>query len=424
MSEEKREAVVLAEKKLAEIKANKDKKEAESKAAAEKENKDSSSKDTSKQKEGEGSEAKEAKEKAEAQAKVDAGILEKDEKDLSDTEKARKVELDEIKKKKDESQTPEQKMQKRIGELSGELKDIKRYSDEKDTKAQAKIKELEDNLAKLNKVQNKEDQKTQEEITRTEANKAEQDRLTKWKDEDKDKPYAERRHMSDDELSDFFVTDQVGAQKWISESTIRNHEAKKKDVEDRATSAYVKELMRDQNASAARTLIKHPELDTIKREGELKAEGKEPKEIQKIIYDENEKVRIVTDIMRKNPEWLQEKDGPERAVAEMEKIMSGNTKSEKKEKKEEKGETQEERDARIREEGAVAERARLASLDEGAGSSHQKETKEAVAVTAEDKELQRLGKRSGISYKKLKERQAFRKERGYGRPLSKEERDS
>ena len=83
-------------------------------------------------------------------------------------------------------------------------------------------------------------------------------------------------------------------------------------------------------------MVKHPEVDASKRAKELRAEGKSEKEITDTIMSENDKLRLLTEITRSDPKYLTSENGPEMAMAEMEKrLKASGTNTEDKSKIEE-----------------------------------------------------------------------------------------
>jgi hypothetical protein len=320
---------------------------------------------------------------AEAKAKVDEEILAKDEADLSEPEKTRKAELEEIKSKKT---TPEEKIQKRFDELTGQIKSLKNER----VKDVERIEKLEQEKADLEKkiVAPKAEEEKVDALK-----KAETERLGKYLEEDKDKPLAERREMSKEELEGFLSDDYVAATEWIAERSIRRaterHQFKNKTDSDVKTKVFIEK----QNASAAKTLEKHPELNVDSRIVELKAEGKSAKEIHETISKENVKYRLANKIIAEHPEYFQAENGPELVVAEMERQLK---------KPSSPKETEEEREARIREEGAEAERQRQGAIDEGLDPSQRGRKPDNKGKSEFQIKQEKIAQRAGITPERLK----------------------
>lgn len=337
-------------------------------------------------------EATKKREEAEAQVKEDKRILETPEDKLNDEEKKRKVVLLDIKTKEDakvKEKTRQDKIDKRIGELTGELKDMKRDKGAD----KEKITSLKEELKKL-KGEGSAD------AGKDEEKKAEESRITKYTEEDKDKPREERREMTDEELNDWLVEDYVGAQKWMTRQEIRRDRERGQYVKGKKYQAYLKELNDKQSPHVAELTKKHPELDVSKRQEELKKEGKSAKEIHEILCGENEKYKLMTEILAKNPDILFEDDGPKKLGAELEKVL----KPSKKEDVTDKEKKKEEEDARKQKElddAVEAEIKRREEADANAGPSSSRAGDGTDVKSDFDKEQERLGKKVGISPERL-----------------------
>ena len=342
--------------------------------------------------------AKDVREKAEAQVKEDERILDAPDDKLDDKAKTRKTELLKIKDKK----SKQDKLDKRFSELTSKIKDLETSGKSKNGEMDALKKELAD--LKKSPASEKDDEKKLEK-------KAIEDRITKLIEEDKGKPREERREMNDEDLADWLTEDLANAQAWISERTL----------DRRLFRETYREATRDYKARIAlygrqkpyedKILAKHPELNTKAREEALKAEGKKPEEIHKILCAENEKYKIVTEIIRANPkEYLDKDNGAELIELELEKRLTKPAKEKTDaEKKAEADKLKADEEARIRGEGAAAEAERLANLDENISSSREgdRDTKSDT-----DKKREALASKVGISKEALAKSVARRKEMG------------
>lgn len=303
-------------------------------------------------------EAKKAEEeKAASDAKAaeeEKRLLEAKEEDLSEEDKTKKKELLILKKTEKEAQR-DANIQKRIDELVGELKAEKaaRIQDKE------KISELESKLSNLKSTVERAPEKAQQEIKNLEAS-----RIKKYEEEDQSLPRNERREMSRDELESWLAEDLVAAQEWIADRQLRRRDERANDIRklnsepDSESRNKAEIIVTKQQESKERVSKKHPELDVAKRIEELTQKGKTPKEIETIIFAENPKAKAVAEILRENPDkYLLAENGPELLAEEMERRMTH------------KSESVEEREARLREEGAEAERLRQANIDTGIHST-------------------------------------------------------
>jgi len=343
---------------------------------------------------------KEAGDKAVAQAKADKAIMEKEEEELNEQEKARKAEIaaeqerkaaeEEDAKKKDRAERTE----KRITELVSDIKRLDAEGKQKDEN----YKKLQAELEQLKKGEQTPVEGTLEEV----IEKAEEERIAQYLEEDKDKPREQRREMSKDELEAWLMEDAVEAHRWIAKNEGRRARDRVRDAEGHTQKAAAEEFIKAQNESLARALEKHPDLDMSKRGRELTAQGKTEKEVEEILCQENPRWAMLSQIHKEDGKYLNMKDGPERAVEEMERRMKEKGESPEEKKKREDAE-EEERLNKIREEAAEAERQRLARIDEGVTSTTGVDKKKEEAKTEFDKEQQKVAKKMGITPERLKE---------------------
>lgn len=308
--------------------------------------------------------ALEAKQAEEAKkAEEEKQLLEAKDEDLSAEQKAKKKELLALKETEREA-AKEAKLQKRFDELTGEIKALK--AEKNQDKEQ--ISKLENELQQLKSNVERNPEKNRQEVERLES-----ERLKKYLAEDEKLPREKRREMSDEDLEAWLVEDIVGAQRWLARQELRRERERADDVErlnkgasDEDARTKAEKVIKRQAESSARVLAKHPELDVKKKVAELKAQGKTDAEIKKIIWDENPKVRISVEIAKEDPDkYMLAENGPELLAAEMERRLAAG----KPGKPAAGAETEEEREARIAEEAAEAERQRQADIDAGLSST-------------------------------------------------------
>ena len=335
---------------------------------------------------------KEAEENIEAKAKEDEKILSTEDGKLDEKGKERKGELLKKKKSSDEEakkKATQEKINKRIGELHGKIKDLEKNGEAKD----GEIQILKDEVTKL---------KPAPEVTDAEfLKKINKERLGKYIEEDKAKPREERREMSREELEEWMGEDLVSSQEWISERLFRRKREESQDRENLNTKKFLKDLIPKQNKSWAKVKEKHPELDTEARMKELEKEGKSKEEIGKLIMEERPKVKAYADIIKQHPDWFLDEDGPEKVIAEMEK---------KEPAKEEDNEKVEALTKEIDDLKAELERREIADDAAGDGSSY--EGKEKKTQTDVDKKQESIANKLGISSDRLKKRLKEREKQG------------
>lgn len=350
-------------------------------ASSEKGKESSSSPEAEKEKtEGKVKETESVAEKAEAKAKEDEIILNTPDEELEGEKKERKEEL--LKKKGEKD--PQDKLDKRFGELTGEIKDLKRdKSSDKD-----KISELETELAAIKaKLEPSKEDKL---VAAKEAEKA---KYLKYLKEDEGKPREDRREMSNDELEEWLLEDNIAAEEWLAERSLRRVEERREAKVTKTKEKAVKELTDKMHSSARRAEIIHPELKTADREEALTKEGKTDKEIHDILCRENPKYKMMFEIIKANPQKYCVENGPELAAEEMTKRLG--TK-----KKGKQSFTEDELDQIKSDAGAEAietEKARIASLDEGVASSKGKVVKTSKLSGEMEGKLAEILKRSGIT---------------------------
>lgn len=268
--------------------------------------------------------AEQKRKEAEAQVAKDKEILAKKDEELSDEDKKRKSKLLDKQRKDEEAKLSsaekikrvKEETQKRIDEISNELKQVKDAGSKETETLQRELATLREEKVALEK---KLSISPAEDETESILDEEERKRITKYLEEDKDKPREKRREMSQEELDDWLVEELGKAQVWLTRREFRREKEREKDRFSKRQEKYVKTLLNKQSESAKRAWVKHPELDVSKREAELKAEGKNPQEIHNILCKENEKHKVCCELLAKNPQrYMPVENGPELLVADME----------------------------------------------------------------------------------------------------------
>lgn len=290
-------AETLAKESLTKIQAPaKEKAEAESKAAAEKLEKEKS----------------EGLKEADAKAKEDVRLLTAEDSDLSEPELKRKAELQETKRKKDES--PDEKIkriqeqsQKRIDEIKSELL-------AKENQSAERLKKLEAELVELKRPKVEED-------AQAKSKREEAERISKYVEEDKNKPKEDRREMLKDDLEAWYLEDPLSATEWIQNRSLRRSE-ERKEVESKARAKTgAEEFIAKQAESKLKLFAKYPGVNPS-AEKLATFKGKTNTEISAALSAENEEFRICSEIVAEDPKkYLEAVNGPELVMAEMEKRL-------------------------------------------------------------------------------------------------------
>jgi len=327
---------------------------------------------------------------AEEIAKGDERILDTPEDELDEEQKARKEEILKAKKpdKPEEKKPDDQdRLNKRFGELTGEIKDLKTEK----TQDRDKINELEKQLGEVNEKLNP----PKEDVEK----KAEGERVKKYLEDDKDKPREKKREMSKEDLEEWLLEDNVSATEWLMERSLRRSGEKRAFRGSQEAKKSVDKLTAEMEKSSKRVETKHPELNTREKIKELKEDGKTDKEIHLILYKENEKYRLMYDIMKEDPKKYWVENGPELLAKEMEKRLSKPSG-----KKEFTDEELEKIKQDARNDALETEKERISSLDEGNGSSRDKETKPKSNLSPEmEKKKKEILRRSGVSEEEFKD---------------------
>lgn len=331
---------------------------------------------------------------AEAKKKVDKEAEEKREKELL----AKKdEELDEEGKKKKSELVKRDRLNKRFGELTGQVKDLTRVVEEKgkETVSERKKREaLETELGDLKKQLSM----TPDDLFRQSVKEELSGRRSKYIKEDAKLPREDKREMTKEELDAWRDEDYEGVTDWIARRGVRRMDEEKEFANNARLDKVHTNLLKSQKESEKKTFEKHPELNFHERSVALEKEGKDVKEIHEILVKENPKYKVAQAILMENPEkYLLSENGPELIMAEMEKRMG---------KADETNEL-----AEIKKELAEikAENQRLAGLDTTISSTRASESKEEPELTVEAK---KLAKEVGLDPEKVANR--IKKRKGTG----------
>lgn len=257
---------------------------------------------------------------ADDRAKDDERILTVEDKELSGPELERKAELRETKRKKDES--PDEKIKRVQESTQKRIDEIKSEQLAKENKNAAELAALKAELEELKKPKQQED-------AAIKSKREEAGRIAQYVEEDKSKPRDERREMTKDELDGWYLEDPVEATKWIQRTEYRRLRDKEKSEEankpdpDKAKK-LADEFISKQNESKAKLLKAYPgimpaperikELQT-KHNGNLDAINAE-------LRATNAEFKLISEICAEDPKkYIESVDGPELAMAEMEKRL-------------------------------------------------------------------------------------------------------
>lgn len=212
----------------------------------------------------------------------------------------------------------QEKSQQRINEMSNELKQLK---DSNSTEAEALKVQIE-SLKVENENLNKRVPKPKSEANNALLLKQEKERMSQYLEEDKDKPREQRREMSKEDLDEWVLEDLTSATEWLVRQGRRKERESQTDKDSLSRQDAASEIMEAQKASLQKVMAKYPDLDVKARSQELRTQGKSEKEITDTILQENEKLRLLTEITKSDPKYLTAENGPELAMIEMEKRLT------------------------------------------------------------------------------------------------------
>lgn len=294
---------------------------------------------------------KSALEKAEEGAEKDKAILEKPEENLTADEKARKLEL----------KAAKPSAGKVIDDLKKELKTLKAEVD-KSAEDKKRIAAMEEEIKTLRVAVTK-PAETKKEADLVAAK--EKERIDKYLSSDKSLPKEERREMSKEDLEEWFIQDPTAAQEWITQKVLRRDRERQADMAEITNKSKASDIIAAQDASQKKVILKHPDLDITGRLNDLRKEGKTPEEARVIVQKENpegfKKAKLIAEIIKEDEDrYFLTPNGPELLMEEMERRLL---------KKAPDKETEDERDRRIADEAAEAERQRQDNIDKPLHSS-------------------------------------------------------
>lgn len=250
-------------------------------------------------------------------------LLERDEQELSDDEKAKKVELARL---RDEESAEikiarvKRKSEKRINNLVDKLKNLDSTRDAEKKALSEKITALEaklDGLAKPSVDQGYVD--------------AEKTRIAQYLEEDKNLPKEQRREMTAEEWEELNEENPLEAQRWVQRNESRRKDDREADVMKDTAKDNADKFIGKQNESVARMLTKYPNTRPTARVEELKAEGKGLAEVQETLNKEFPEYEICDKIVKENPDWIQKENFGDLVLAELDKRIADYKKPEPKE---------------------------------------------------------------------------------------------
>lgn len=260
-------------------------------------------------------EAKAAKDKetkeAEAKLKEEEALIARKDDELNEDDKKRKAEVIKVKAETDKKTG----FQKRVDELHGQVLALE--NNNQSTKAERDAVKAE--LDAVKKRLNMTPQDDIREKSKIEVAK----RQSKYIEEDKGLPREDRREMTKEEYDEWKDEDPDAAQEWRERRVYRRVEEEKEVRTDLEQTIKAEVILNQQQQSAKRTYIKHPELSAIEsRRSELIKQGKTREETQNILCKEIPKFKVISDIYSENPtKYMLSENGPELMVEEMEKRL-------------------------------------------------------------------------------------------------------
>ena len=346
---------------------------------------------------------KEAAAALEQRAKEDERIISADEKTLTESDKVRRQELiksKEVKDKEDQKKKADEFKAKEDPLAQEEIKKLKeQLANEQEARKQdiEKQRILEEKIDRIEKglVKPSDDNAIKDKVKQQE-----EQRILKYLEEDSSLPREQRREITKEELDEWYLEDPVEATSWINERSLRRVSERNKDFNALSKPQVdLKDFEVKQNESAKKLVAKYPGVNPDKnRILALRAEGKDDEAIHQILMKENEQYRLCVEIAKSDPQkYIARVDGPELVMQEMEKRLNGKAKKTV-------TMTEEEVEAikqQAREEAVEAEKARLASIDEGVPSHQRSQLKD--TRSSFQKQQEEIARRAGISPQRLKE---------------------
>ena len=229
----------------------------------------------------------------------------------STEEKPEETEEDDDKKKKKGS------AEQRITELISEIKALRNDSKVRDQEYLNRIESLEQEKEAIRR----EAGLAPEDKIEDEVRSLERQRIEKYLEEDRRLPREERREMSKEEYEDWLAEDIASATDWRVEQRLRRDREKKEDAEKLKIKSEVTKIRNSQRISQTRVEARHPELNVSKEREQLKNQGMLEEEIHKHFLENNEKYRVMAEIMQSDRTLAQkailDPKGPELLEKEM-----------------------------------------------------------------------------------------------------------
>ena len=329
--------------------------------------------------------------------------LEKKVKEKKEAEEATEKEEEDKEKKRNP------RAEKRIGELTRQIKELKEGDGKEKRELLARLDILE---AENKELQTKSGNAPESKI-KDEVNTLEDKRISQYLEEDKSLPKEQRREMSEDEYKDWLIEDMTAATDWRLEQKLRAREERRTDIMKLETKVQVDEIVKKQNSSRLRVEARHPDLNTEARTKQLAAEGKDKKAIHEQLCEENVKYKTLAKIIGEDEKmakkYMFSPDGPELLEKEMMKRLEGKKEEPKNEKI-----TELEAEIAALKEGLESEAERKARIDVGVSSkkgARIMEQKEGTRDSVEVDKVLKLAKDRGYKidkkeYKSMEERRS------------------
>lgn len=260
------------------------------------------------------------------------------------------------------------------------------------SQVKAKLQQLEKEMSEIKKPK-------QEEDTTTLLKKAEQDRIAKYMSDDAEKPRAERREMTDDDLDEWYLEDPKSAARWVARQELRRDREREEDKAKTGARNQAEVFISKQNQARERLIAKYPQVNVANRAKELMSQGKTAAEVHNLLMAENKHYRLCHEIATSDPKYIESENGPELVMQEMEKRLTDSTGTSKTYTAEEV--------EQIRKEAAEAERARLSGVDVGVSSTRGKVAPKTVS-DFEKRQLE-IAKKAGMTEEKLNKAREYRR---------------
>ena len=235
-------------------------------------------------------------------------------------------EVEEKKKKEEEEETD---WQKRNPKVEQRFKKLKWEHETFKEEAEAKVKET---LVRLEALE-KENERLRRETEGTPETKILNDieakdlqRRHRYIEEDKHLPREQRREMTREEYEEWSVDDNSSATDWKVKQALRADKERSRDYDEAVAKTKVDSILRQQQISRLRLEARHPELALDGIKAKLKSEGMDEKQIHDKLYSENQKYKVVFDLIQSDRDFAEkvafDPKGPEILEKEMIKKLS------------------------------------------------------------------------------------------------------